>query len=335
MSKKVVTTNIAVIGGGSWATALVKILSENDVKIKWWLRNSETVDFIKHFHHNPKYLSDVQLNMKKVKPETNIKKVIDGADYVILAIPAAFLSEALKPLTKDDFKGRIIVSGVKGIVPNSNQLITDYMERNFAVPEDEICVIGGPCHSEEVALEKQSYLTIGCKDFNNAIQFSNLLTCRYVKCNAMTDVYGIEICAIMKNIIAILTGITHGLGYGDNFQAVLISNAMQEVKRYLEVVAPANRDLFSSAYLGDLLVTSYSNFSRNRMFGNMVGRGYSVKAAQVEMNMIAEGYYAVKSMNEIIKQHEIEMPILKAVYHILYDKVNPQVEIQILKNLLK
>lgn len=335
ISKKIVTTNIAVIGGGSWATALVKILSENDVKIKWWIRNTETVNFIKHFHHNPKYLSDVQLNMKKVKPETNIKKAVEGADYVILAIPAAFLKEALKPLSKEDFKGRIVVSGVKGIVPSSNQLISDFMERQFSVPEEDMCVIGGPCHSEEVALEKQSYLTIGCKDFNNAIQFSNLLTCRYVKCNAMTDVYGIEICAIIKNIISMLTGICHGLGYGDNFQAVLISNAMQEVKRYLDSTAPTNRDLFASAYLGDLLVTSYSNFSRNRMFGNMVGRGYSVKAAQVEMNMIAEGYYAVKSMVEIIKHQDIDMPILKAVYHIMYDKISPSVEIQILKNLLK
>lgn len=335
ISKKIVTTNIAVIGGGSWATALVKILSENDVKIKWWHRNAETVNYIKNFQHNPKYLSDVQLNLKKIKPETSIKKTLEGADYVIIATPAAFLKEALAPLTKDDFKGRIVVSGIKGIVPGNNQLITDYMERNYAVPEHEICVIGGPCHSEEVALEKQSYLTVGCKDFNNAIQFSNLLTCRYVKCNAMTDVYGIEICAIMKNIIAILTGITHGLGFGDNFQAVLISNAMQEVKKYLETASPANRDLFSSAYLGDLLVTSYSNFSRNRMFGNMIGRGYSIKAAQVEMNMIAEGYYAVKSMHEIIKQFDIEMPILKAVYHILYEKISPQVEIQILKNLLK
>lgn len=280
-------------------------------------------------------MSDVQLNMKKVKPETNIKKAIEGCDYVILAIPAAFLKEALKPLNKEDFKALIVVSGVKGIVPSSNQLITDFMERSFAVSEEDLCVIGGPCHSEEVALEKQSYLTIGCKDFNNAIQFSNLLTCRYVKCNAMTDVYGIEVCAIMKNVIAMLTGITHGLGYGDNFQAVLISNAMQEVKRYLDTTNPINRDLFASAYLGDLLVTSYSNFSRNRMFGNMVGRGYSVKAAQIEMNMIAEGYYAVKSMMEIIKQKDIDMPILKAVYHIMYDKISPAVEIQILKNLLK
>ena len=333
--KKITTTNVAVIGGGSWATALVKILSENDVKVKWWLRSAESVNFIKHFQHNPKYLSDVQINTKKVKVDTNIKKTIHETDYVILAVPAAFLKDAIKPLNRDDFKGRVIVSGVKGIIPGTNQLITDYMEREYSIPDEDLCVIGGPCHSEEVALEKQSYLTIGCKDFNNGIQFSNLLTCRYVKCNAITDVYGIEFCAIMKNIISILTGITHGLNYGDNFQAVLISNAMQEIKRFLEVASPGQRDLFSSAYLGDLLVTSYSQFSRNRMFGNMVGRGYSVKAAQIEMNMIAEGYYAVKGMVEIIKRYDIDMPILKAVYHILYDKVSPSVEIAILKNLLK
>lgn len=336
ISKKIITTNVAVIGGGSWATAIVKILSENDTKIKWWLRSAETVNFIKHFQHNPKYLSDVQLNMRKVKVDTNIKKVIQGADYVILAVPAAFLKEALKPLTPDDFKGRIVISGIKGIIPGTNQLITDYIERQYYLQEEDLCVIGGPCHSEEVALEKQSYLTIGCKDFNTAIQYSNLMTCRYVKCNAITDIYGVEYCAIMKNIISILTGITHGLGYGDNFQAVLISNAMQEVKRFLDVAHPMpNRDLFGSAYLGDLLVTSYSQFSRNRMFGNMIGRGYSVKAAQVEMNMIAEGYYAVKSMVEIVKRYDIDMPILKAVYHILYEKVSPGVEITILKNLLK
>ncbi|MDX2188309.1 MAG: NAD(P)H-dependent glycerol-3-phosphate dehydrogenase [Bacteroidota bacterium] len=335
ISKKITTHHVSVIGGGSWATAIVKILSENDVKIKWWLRSAESVNFIKHFQHNPKYLSDVQINPKKVKVDTNLKKVIFETDYVILAVPSAFLKETFKGIHRDDLKGRIIVSGVKGMAPAANQRISDYMEREYSIPEEDFCVIAGPCHSEEVALEKQSYLTIACKDFNNAIQFSNLMTCRYIKCNAVTDVPGVEICAIMKNIISILTGITHGLGYGDNFQAVLISNAMQEVKRFLDLAYPSNRDLFGSAYLGDLLVTAYSQFSRNRMFGNMIGRGYSVKAAQVEMNMIAEGYYAVKSMVEIIKRYDIDMPILKAVYHILYDKVSPSVEIGILKNLLK
>lgn len=326
---------MAVIGGGSWATALIKILSENEVKVKWWLRSNDTVNFIKHFKHNPKYLSDVQINLKKVKPETNIKKAIHGADYVILAVPAAFLKDALKGISSEELKGRIVVSGVKGIIPGSNLLITDYLEREYYLHEEDLCVIGGPCHSEEVALEKQSYLTIACKDFNNAIQFSNLLTCRYVKCNAITDVFGVEYCAVMKNIIAILTGITHGLGYGDNFQSVLIANAMQETKKFLELAQPLQRDLFASAYLGDLLVTAYSQFSRNRMFGNMIGRGYSVKAAQMEMNMVAEGYYAVRSMYEIVKRYDLDMPIMKAVYHILYEKVSPSVEITILKNLLK
>ncbi|MDX2195030.1 MAG: NAD(P)H-dependent glycerol-3-phosphate dehydrogenase [Cytophagales bacterium] len=335
ISKKVLTTNVAVIGGGSWATALVKILCENDVKVKWWLRNSESVNYVKHFHHNPKYLSDVQLNMRKVKPDNNIKKVVQETDYVILAVPSAFVKEALKPLKSDELKGRVIVSGIKGIIPASNMLITDYLEREYYLHEEDMCVIGGPCHSEEVALEKQSYLTVGCKDYNNAIQFSNLLTCRYVKCNAITDVAGIEYCAIMKNIISILTGIVHGLGYGDNFIAVLISNAMQEVKKFLDTAHPSQRDLFASAYLGDLLVTSYSQFSRNRMFGSMLGRGYSVKAAHVEMNMIAEGYYAVKSMMDIVKRYDADMPILRGVYHILYEKVSPATEIQILKNLLK
>lgn len=336
INKQISSTTVAVIGGGSWATALVKILSENDVKIKWWLRKKEYVQHIKKFAHNPTHLSDVQINLKKVKPDTNLKAVITDANFVILASPAAFLREILNELPADAFRGKVVVSAIKGLIPVLHETVADYLEREFNVPETEFCLIGGPCHSEEVAQEKQSYLTVACKDFSNAIQFSNLLNCRFVKTHCLTDVYGVEYAAIMKNIIALASGIAHGLGYGDNFQAVLITNAMQEIKRFIDTIAPQQqRDLNDSAYWGDLLVTAYSTFSRNRTFGNMIGRGYSVKAAQMEMNMIAEGYYATKSMHEILKRYEVEMPITNAVYNILYEKVSPTIEIQILQNLLR
>lgn len=335
ISKKISNVSVAVIGGGTWATALVKILSENDVKIKWWLRKPEYVKHIKNFHHNPNYLSDVQINPKKVKPDTNIAKVVEDVTYIILAIPGAFIREVLSPLKPEDFKGKVVVSAIKGLIPIINEPVTDYIEREYNVPETEFCIIGGPCHAEEVAMEKQSYLTVASKDYTNAIQFSQLLNCRFVKTHCLTDIYGVEYCAVMKNIIALASGICHGLNYGDNFQSVLISNALQEIKRFLDTVYPMQRDLNDSAYLGDLLVTAYSQFSRNRMFGNMIGRGYSVKSAQVEMNMIAEGYYAVKSINEINKRYEVDMPITKAVYNIVYERIAPATEIQILRNILR
>jgi len=335
ISRKIDIVNVAVIGGGSWATALVKILSENDVKIKWWLRKKEYVQHIKKFQHNPQHLSDVQINTKKVKPDFQLKEVVKDVNFIILATPAAFLKDTLDQLSPDDFKGKVIISAIKGLIPGLNETIGDYLEKEMNVPESEFCVIGGPCHSEEVALEKQSYLTVACSDFNNAIQFAQLLNCRYVKTHCLTDVIGVEISAIMKNIISLASGICVGLNYGDNFQAVLISNAMQEIKRLIDKIQPGVRDLNDSAYLGDLLVTAYSQFSRNRTFGNMIGRGYSVKSAQIEMNMIAEGYYAVKSIFEINKKLDLDLPIVRAVYHILYEKISPSVEIAILKNVLR
>ncbi len=335
IAKRISQPSIAVIGGGSWATALVKILSENDVKIKWWLRNKEVVSHIKNFQHNPNYLSDIQINTKKVKPDSSILKVLEDVDYVILAVPAAFLKDALTGVTHEHFKGVSVVSAIKGMIPHENMLISEYIEEKYYVHPSDILAIAGPCHSEEVALEKQSFLSIACADYTNALKFSQLLNCRFVKTHCLTDIYGVEYVAMIKNIIAIASGITHGMNYGDNFQAVLVSNAMQEIKRFIEKVHPQQRDLNDSAYLGDLLVTAYSQFSRNRTFGNMIGRGYSVKSAQVEMNMIAEGYYAVKCINEVNKKHEVDMPICKAVYNILYEKISPSIEIQILKSILR
>lgn len=322
---------VAVIGGGSWATAIVKILSEKNIKIRWWLRHKEDADYILTYHHNPKYLSDVQINTKKVKPCFKISKALNKASIIVLAVPAAFVKDVLDSAPKDLLQDKIIVSAIKGMVPEENLLVTDLLEQKFDISPSNLCVIAGPCHAEEVALEKQSYLTIAGSDIQKAEIIANLLTCRFVKTTTTDDLYGIEYAAVMKNIIALACGITHGLNYGDNFFAVLVSNALQEIKRFLDKVYPMHRDLNGSAYVGDLLVTAYSQFSRNRTFGSMIGRGYSVKSAQVEMNMVAEGYYAVKSVHEINKKHNVYMPICEAVYNILYEKIAPSIEVQLLR----
>ncbi|MFC5270262.1 NAD(P)H-dependent glycerol-3-phosphate dehydrogenase [Adhaeribacter terreus] len=326
---------IAVIGGGSWATALVKILSENRSEIHWWMRQQDDIKHLLQYHHNPRYLSGVSFDLDYVKPSVDLEAVVKAADWVILAVPGAFVQNAIASLPKTAFEGKVMVSAIKGMIPNENCLITDYLEKHYNVPASHQCVIAGPCHAEEVALEKQSYLTIGSHDLDNANRFCELLRNRYVKANPLGDIDGIEYCAVMKNIIALACGIAHGLGFGDNFQAVMVSNAMDEIDRFLNAVMPQHRSLVGSAYLGDLLVTAYSQFSRNRTFGNMIGRGYSVKSAQFEMNMIAEGYYAVQSIYELNKKYKVDMPITTAVYNILYERISPTVEMEILKEKFK
>jgi glycerol-3-phosphate dehydrogenase (NAD(P)+) len=327
--------HVAVIGGGSWATALAKILSENNAQVHWWLRHQDDVSHLHHYKHNPRYLSGISFDMDLVHPSTDLKKVVEVSDWVILAVPAAFLKASMAPLQSGDLSGKTLVSAIKGMIPGDNILVTDYLKTQFGVPFERLCVVAGPCHAEEVALEKQSYLTIGALDLSLAEAFCNLLRNRYVKANPLDDIDGIEYCAVMKNIIAMACGIAHGLNYGDNFQAVLVSNAMLEIEQFLTAIMPIHRSLTGSAYLGDLLVTAYSQFSRNRTFGNMIGRGYSVKSAQMEMNMIAEGYYAVQSIYQLNKSFHLEMPITSSVYHILYDKVSPAVEMAILKEKMK
>lgn len=312
-----------MVGGGSWATALIKILSENNVAIKWWLRKETDAAHIKQFNHNPSYLSDVQINPKKVKVCTKIRDAVKDTDYIVLAVPAAFVADALTGLTPEHFAEKRIISAIKGMIPATNQLVTDWVSEQYNVSPSQIAVIAGPCHAEEVALEKQSYLTIASQDAACAEAVSDLLRCRFVQTTPGDDIYGVEYCAVMKNIVALASGITRGLGYGDNFQAVLVSNAMQEIRRFVDAIYPKHRDLSGSAYLGDLLVTAYSPFSRNRTFGTLIGRGYTIQSAQAEMNMIAEGYYAVKSIHAINQRFNVDMPITNAVYSILYERVAP------------
>lgn len=325
---------LTMVGGGSWATALVKILSENNVSIKWWLRKTEDAEHIKKFGHNPSYLSDVQINTRKVKVCTKIREAFRDSQYVVLAVPAAFVGDALTGIKPEHFAGKRVISAIKGMIPGANQLVTDWVSEQYNVPVERMSVIAGPCHAEEVALEKYSYLTIASLDPTCADNVANLLRCRFVQTTPVDDIYGIEYSAVMKNIIALACGITRGLGYGDNFQAVLVSNAMQEIRRFVDAIYAKHRDLSGSAYLGDLLVTAYSPFSRNRTFGTLIGRGYTIQSAQAEMNMIAEGYYAVKSIYEINQEVNVRMPIVDAVYAILYEKSAPTIAMNSLKELL-
>lgn len=327
---------IAVVGGGSWATAIIKILSDNLVEkdIFWWMRNPESIEHIRRYNHNPHYLSSVEIKIPDENLSTDLKESIADCEWVLLNVPAAFLKDALQSITADDLRGKKVISAIKGIVPDENMIIGEFMNQYYQIPYKDIIVISGPCHAEEVAQEKLSYLTIACQDIELAADFASLLNTRYIKTNVSDDIYGTEYAAVLKNIFAVASGICRGLGYGDNFQAVLISNAIRETARFVDVIHPIDRDIKESAYLGDLLVTAYSQFSRNRTFGHMIGKGYTVTSAQLEMNMIAEGYYAVNCLHQINKVYKVNMPICRAVYAILYEKHSPQIEMKLLSEQL-
>ncbi len=325
---------VAVIGSGSWATALVKLLSNNLQEVNWFMRSEDDCKYVKQNLHNPRYLSSVQFNENKLKLFFDVEACIKDADIIVLAVPSAFCHDTIKNLPKKLLTNKIIFSAIKGIIPQYNLIVGEYLNKQFDIPLNQIGVIAGPCHAEEVALEKLSYLTLACTDVNNAETLAIMLRCRYMKVTCIDDIYGTEYSAVLKNVVAIAGGVCHGLGYGDNFLSVLVSNAIQEIERFVKAVHPIDRDIKASAYLGDLLVTAYSQFSRNRMFGTMLGKGYSVKMAQLEMNMIAEGYFAVKCVHEINKTYNVDMPITHAVYNICYEKISPMVEMKLLADKL-
>lgn len=325
---------IAVIGGGSWATALVKILTTQEGTINWWMINEASATHIERFKHNPKYLQSVEFDLSKINVSTDLLEVIEPSDILIIATPSAYLHDVFHEFPTGILKKKIIFSAVKGIVPEENLIPGQFYHKNLRVPYENIGIICGPCHAEEVALERLSYLTVAAMDDEVADYMSSRLQNRYIKTTVSDDIFGTEYSAVLKNVYSIASGICSGLGYGDNFQSVLVSNAIQEIENFIDEVNPIHRDVKSSAYLGDLLVTAYSKFSRNRTFGYMIGKGYSVKIAQLEMDMIAEGYYATKCIHEINKTYGVEMPILEAVYNVIYERVSPFIEMRLLSEKL-
>ena len=306
---------IAVMGGGSWATAIAKIVLSKTETIHWYMRRDDRIADFKRLGHNPF--------------SSNINDIVKESDTLIFVTPSPYLKSHLKKL-KTKIKDKFIISAIKGIVPDENLIVSEYFTEEYNVPPENIAVIAGPCHAEEVALERLSYLTFACPDMNKAKVIAERFASSYIKTSVSNDVVGIEYGSVLKNVYAIAAGICNGLKYGDNFQAVLMSNAVQEMHRFLTTVHPLERNVYDSAYLGDLLVTGYSNFSRNRTFGTMIGKGYSVKSAQIEMEMIAEGYYGTKCIKEINKHYHVNMPILDAVYNILYERISPSIEIKLL-----
>ena len=336
---------IAVIGGGSWATAIAKIIVSHTHHIGWYMRRDDRIEDFKRLHHNPAYLTSVHFNINEIDFSSNLNDIVQRYDTLVFVTPSPYLKNHLKKL-RTRLSDKFIVTAIKGIVPDENLVCSEYFHQVYDVPFSNLACIGGPSHAEEVALDRLSYLTVACSDQEKAQAFADVLASNVIKTKTSADVLGIEYASVLKNVYAIAAGICSGLKYGDNFQAVLMSNALQEMNRFLTVVRemqakviddmpmaknnaeqPAIND---SAYMGDLLVTGYSNFSRNRTFGSMIGKGYSVKSAQIEMEMIAEGYFGTKCMKEINRRMHVNMPILDAVYNILYERIAPQIEIKLL-----
>ena len=320
---------IAIIGGGSWATAIAKIVVGHTHHIGWYMRRDDRIEDFKRLGHNPAYLRSARFNVDEIFFSSDINRIVKEYDTLVFVTPSPYLKNHLRKL-KTNIRDKFVVTAITGIVPDENLVCSEYFHQVYDVPLENLACIGGPSHAEEVALERLSYLTVGCKDVDKAAAFTEVLASEFIKTKTSSDVIGIEYSSVLKNVYAIAAGICNGLKYGDNFQAVLISNAVQEMNRFLTAVHPIQRSIYDSVYLGDLLVTGYSNFSRNRTFGTMIGKGYSVKTAQIEMEMIAEGYFGTKCMKEINRHMHVNMPILDAMYNILYEGINPQIEIKLL-----
>ncbi len=318
---------IAIMGGGSWATAIAKIILTNTDNIVWYMRRQDQIDDFKRQRMNPSYLTGIKFEIDRIHFTSDINEAVSLADTLIFATPSPYLKTHLEKLNTP-INDKFIISGIKGIVPEENMILSDFFQKEYKVPEKNIAVLAGPCHAEEVALERLSYLTFACKDREKSKTLIETFSTNFIYVSTNDDLDGIEYASVMKNIVAICVGICHGLKYGDNFQAVLVSNAIQEINRFCNAVHPIPRNINESAYLGDLTVTCYSKFSRNRLFGTMLGKGYSVKTALMETEMIAEGYYATKCIKEINEKFHVNLPIVDAVYNILYDRISPTIEIR-------
>ena len=321
--------SIAIIGGGSWATAIAKIVVKKTHHIGWYMRRDDRIEDFRRLQHNPAYLTSVHFNIDEIYFSSNLNDIVQRYDTLVFVTPSPYLKNHLKKL-RTRLSEKFIVTAIKGIVPDENLVCSEFFHQVYDVPYDNLACLGGPSHAEEVALERLSYLTVGCADRQKAQAFADVLNSEYIKTKTSDDVIGIEYASVLKNVYAIAAGICSGLKFGDNFQAVLMSNAVQEMSRFLTAINPIERNVYDSVYLGDLLVTGYSNFSRNRTFGTMIGKGYSVKSAQIEMEMIAEGFFGTKCMKEINRHLHVNMPILDAVYNILYERISPQIEIKLL-----
>ncbi|MEO6733276.1 MAG: NAD(P)H-dependent glycerol-3-phosphate dehydrogenase [Ferruginibacter sp.] len=330
-----------ILGSGSWGTALAKILTDNGQTIYWWNRSQKSIDQIIARRHNPHYLTTANFNTAQLRLSTDLTDIINNADCIIVAIPSAFAVSTLSALNRNIFNGKKIVSAIKGILPEHNLLLNDFLKDEFNFSLEDYFAVLGPCHAEEVAAEKLSYLTFSGVDEVATHQVAQYFKTEYLNTVENNDIYGVQFAAVLKNVYAVGAGMAHGLEYGDNFLSVLIANSADEMAGFLKKAGIKNIEVghvdaltsldvhrsnnyAASVYLGDLLVTCYSLYSRNRTFGNMIGKGYSVRSAQLEMNMVAEGYNASKCMFGINQKIKAEMPIAETVYQILWKELSPE-----------
>lgn len=317
-----------IIGSGSWATAIAKILTDNGNNIAWWVRNETTISYIEKRRHNPHYLSSAYFNTQQLSLNASLTEVVKNADILVIAVPSAYIEDTFALLGKEDLIGKKIISAVKGLVPAGNLLLNDYLAQKFNFFIENYFTLLGPCHAEEVASEKLSYLTFSGIDEAAAKTVASFFQTEYINTLVNSDVVGVQYAAVLKNIYAMGAGIAHGLEYGDNFLSVYIANSANEMVHFIKVLndgkneLPDNVNYAASVYLGDLLVTCYSLYSRNRTFGNMIGKGYSVKTAQLEMNMVAEGYHASKCMFDFNQTLQAKMPIASAIYEIVWNQIS-------------
>lgn len=316
-----------IIGSGSWATALAKILTDNGNTIHWWVRNAESIAYLEKRRHNPHYLHGAYFDPQQLTLSNDIQQVVSRSEVLVIAVPSAFVESALEQIPAALLKGKKIISAVKGILPSENQLLNYYLAKHAGFPLENYFTVLGPCHAEEVAAEKLSYLTFSGTDEGTTKKIASYFATEYLNTVVNTDVLGVQYAAVLKNIYALGAGIAHGLEYGDNFLSVYIANSANEMVGFLKKVTEnANgttdtHNYSASVYLGDLLVTCYSLYSRNRTFGNMIGKGYSVKAAQLELNMVAEGYNASKCIHLMNNTVQASMPIASAIYEILWEQL--------------
>jgi glycerol-3-phosphate dehydrogenase (NAD(P)+) len=332
-------TRIGLLGSGSWATALAKMLCENVEELNWWVRSEATIDYIEKFGRNPKYIQSIQFPTDKLKLSNNMRDVIEASDIIIVAIPSMYIDEAFEDAfgegVPNGIEEKLVFSAIKGMISKYNTIPARYLHKRFEIPYDRIGIICGPCHAEEVARERLSYLTVACPETKNAELFAPFLRTRYIKVSTSDDVFGAELAAVLKNVYAIGAGLARGLDYGDNFISVLISNAAIEMKRFIDTAHDIDRNIKGSPYLGDLLVTAYSVNSRNRTLGMMVGQGYTVIAAILEMKMVAEGMTGSKGIYEMNKKLKVDMPISDTVYRVLHERMSPILEMRLLSDVLK
>ena len=329
---------VGVIGNGSWGTALVKILTDGGNTVNWWMRNQTTIDYIERRHHNPDYLHSAYFDVSLLTMSTDIQQVADDSDLLVIAVPSAYAEAVLQSIRKDSLTNKKILSAIKGLIPGQDILLNEYLEKEFGVPLQNYFAVLGPCHAEEVASEKLSYLTFSGIDGEGAEEIAQCFQTPYINTVVNTDILGVQYAAVMKNIYALGAGIAHGLDYGDNFLSVYIANSADEMAGFLRKVgvkhivvgeheihnSKKDMNYAASVYLGDLLVTCYSPYSRNRTFGTMIGKGYTVKSAQLELNMVAEGYYASRCMHNYNEAIGADMPIADTVYQILWERLQPK-----------